>query len=218
MTAATRIFQALRPLLVLLAIFLGLGFAIIGFKTVRALQQLTVIEAERDQWQRSSEIITPLNLKPDNTVVDIGSGSGYFALKLSPIVGNGGSVYAVDIRQVSLRFLQLRALIRGRRNIRTVLGEPDNSHLPQKADAVLIANTYHEMDHPDAILNQVFQSLVPGGRLVIVDPGQTEHGESPPTRVEDELHRHGFEIVDSENQFVHQPGAGPWWLIVARKP
>jgi SAM-dependent methyltransferase len=129
-----------------------------------------------------------------------------------------GSVYAVDIRQVSLRFLQLRAFIRGRHNIRTVLGKPDNSHLPQKVDAVLIANTYHELDHPDAILNQVFQSLVPGGRLVIVDPAQTEHGELLPTRVEDELQRHGFEIVDTENQFVHQPGVGPWWLIAARKP
>ena len=203
--------------MVLLAVFITFGFAIIAYQAVRTLQQLTAIEAERDQWQRPPEIISSLNLKPDSIVVDLGSGSGYFALKLSPVVVHG-SVYAVDIRQVSLRFLQLRAFIGGRHNIRTVLGEPDNSHLPQKADAVLIANTYHELDHPDAILNQVFQSLVPGGRLVIVDPAQTEHGELLPTRVEDELQRHGFEIVDTENQFVHQPGVGPWWLIAARKP
>ena len=213
-----RIARSLRPALVLLAVFITFGFAIIGYQTVRTLQQLTAIEAERDRWQRSSEIIAALNLKPDSTVVDLGSGSGYFALKLSPVVRSGGSVYAVDIRQVPLRFLQLRALIRGRHNIRTVLGEPDNSHLPRTADAVLIANTYHELDHPDAILNQVFQSLVPGGRLVIVDPAKTEHGELPATRVDDELRRHGLEILNSQNQFIHQPGEGEWWLIVARKP
>jgi len=213
-----RIARSLRPVLVLLAVFITFGFAIIAYQAVRTLQQLTAIEAGRDRWQQSSEIIAALNLKPDSTVVDLGSGSGYFALKLSPVVGSGGSVYAVDIRQVSLRFLQLRALIRGRRNIRTVLGEPDNSHLPQKADAVLIANAYHELDHPDAILNQVFQSLVPGGRLVIVDPAQTEHGELSATRVEDELRRHGLEILNNQNQFISQPDGGTWWLIVARKP
>jgi ubiquinone/menaquinone biosynthesis C-methylase UbiE len=200
-----------------LAVFIAFGFAIIAYQTVRTLQQLTPIEADRDRWQRSAEIISALNLKQDSTVVDLGCGSGYFALKLSPVVDHGW-VYGVDIRQVSLRFLQLRALIRARHNIRIVLGEPNNSHLPQKADAVLIANTYHELDHPDAILNQVSQSLVPGGRLVIVDPRQTEHGEVSPSHVEDELRSHGFEITSSETQFVHQPGGAEWWLIVARKP
>ena len=213
-----RIARSLRPTLGLLAVFITFGFAIIAYQAVRTLQQLTAIEAARNEWQRPSEIVSSMNLKPDSIVVDLGSGSGYFALKLSSVVGNGGSVYAVDIRPVSLRFLQLRALMRGGRNIRTVLGEPDNSHLPQKADAVLIANTYHELDHPDAILNQVFQSLVPGGRLVIVDPAKTEHGELSPIRVEDELRSHGFVVMSTENEFIHQPGGGPWWLIVARKP
>ena len=77
-----RIARSLRPALVLLAVFITFGFAIIAYQAVRTLQQLTAIEAERDQWQRAPEIISSLNLKPDSIVVDLGSGSGYFALKL----------------------------------------------------------------------------------------------------------------------------------------
>jgi predicted methyltransferase len=214
-----RIASAFRPALVLLAVFLGLGFAIIAYQGVRTLQQLTAVEAERDQWQRPSDIIRALNLKQGNTVVDLGCGSGYFALKLSSVVGPGGTVYAVDIRQLPLRFLWVRTLIRRQHNVRTVLGEPDNPHLPYSTtNAVLIANTYHELDNPGAILDQVFQSLVSGGRLVIIDPIQTEHGELSHSSVETELRNRGFEVVSREDRFLTQPGRGTWLLIIARKP
>src|SRR5262249_3314947 len=214
-----RIVSFLRPRLVLLAIFLGLGLAIIGYQGVRTLQQLTAIEAERDQWQRPTDIIRALNLRQGSTVVDLGGGSGYFALKLSPVVNSGGTVYAVDIRQLPLRFLWVRTLIRRQHNVRTVLGEPENPQLPSSTvNAVLIANTYHELDNPGAILNQVFESLVSVGRLVIVDPLQTEHGELSPSRVASELRNRGFEVISRKDRFLNQPARGPWWLIIARKP
>jgi len=67
-------------------------------------------------------------------------------------------------------------------------------------------------------LDQVFQSLVSGGRLVVVDPVHTEHGEVSPSSVETELRSRGFEIVRREDRFLTQPARGPWWLIIARKP
>jgi predicted methyltransferase len=214
-----RIVSFLRPALVLLAVFLGVGFAMIAYQGVRTLQQLTAVEAERDEWQRPNDIIRALNLRRDSTVADLGCGSGYFALKLSAIVDSGGTVYAVDIRRLPLRVLWVRTLIRRQHNVRTVLGEPDNSRLPDSAvNAVLIANTYHELDNPASVLNQSFQSLVSGGRLVIVDPSKTEHGELSPNTVETELQSRGFEVVGREDHFLDQPGRGSWWLVVARKP
>jgi hypothetical protein len=41
-----------------------------------------------------------------------------------------------------------------------LLGDPDDPHLPRAAvDAVLVANTYHELADPKPILDQVFQAL-----------------------------------------------------------
>jgi len=214
-----RIASFLRPALVLLAVFVGFGFAIIAYQAVRTLQQLTVVEAERDLWQRPDDVIRALNLRQGSKVVDLGCGSGYFALKLSRVVNPGGTVFAVDIRRLPLRFLWVRTLISRQNNIPTVLGEPDNPHVPDSTfNAVLIANTYHELDNPGAILNQVRQSLLSGGRLVIVDPVQTERGEVSLSPVENQLQKHGFEIVSRESNFLNQPGRGLWWMIIARKP
>jgi len=188
-----------------------------AYQALNTLRSLDIIEAQRDQWQRSSEIVRALNLQQGSTVVDLGCGSGYFTLKLSPAVGSSGTVQAVDIRRLPLAFLWVRSFIKRRRNVRTVLGEPDNPHLPRTVDAVLIANTYHELDTPGTILNQISRSLVSGGRLVVADPAQTEHGESASETVEAELRRHGFKIVSRDDDFILQPGRGPWWLIVASK-
>jgi len=214
-----KILQFLRPALVLVVIFLALGFVIIGYQTVRTLQQLTAIEAERDRWQRQSDIIRALNLRQGSTVVDLGCGSGYFALKLSQAIGSQGTVVAVDIRRLPLRILWLRALVRNQRNIRSVLSEPDDPHLsPNAADAVLVVNTYHELESPEAILDHIFRSLVSGGSLVIVDPVQTENGRLAATNIETKLRTAGFEISARDDEFLTQPGRGSWLLIAARKP
>jgi predicted methyltransferase len=198
-----------------------------GIQTLNALDQ---IERERDHWQRPSDVIQALNLHEGSVVVDFGSGVGYFALKLSPVVGKRGSVVAEDIRRESLAFLRIRAFVRSPRNIRTIRGELDDPRLAAGfADAVLIANTYHELTEPKAILRRLAESLKPGGRLVIVDraprsgavesrESQTEHHELRPDLVETEVRSAGFEIISREDHFIERPADDHiWWLLVARK-
>ena len=91
-------------------------------------------------------MLRALALTDGATVVDLGAGAGYFALKLSPLVGARGTVLAEDIRFESLAFLWIRRFLRDARNVRVILGTPNDPHLPAGAvDAVLIANTYHEL-------------------------------------------------------------------------
>jgi predicted methyltransferase len=198
-----------------------LGFLFVAdtvYEAAKTLRQLDAIEADRDGWQRPLAVIEALNLQEANTVVDLGCGSGYFALKLSSVVGPSGRVYAVDIRRLSLVFLWARSIRKNKPNIKTVLAQPEDSHLPSHTNAVLLSNTYHELEKPDEILDRVFQSLVPGGRLVVVDPKTTEHGDLSAGSVEDRLRGRGFDIVMREDRFIDQAGRGEWWLIVARRP
>jgi ubiquinone/menaquinone biosynthesis C-methylase UbiE len=190
-----------------------------AYEGSKTLKNLDVIEAERDQWQRPSDILRALNLSHGNVVVDLGCGSGYFALKLASAVAPTGRVLAVDIRRLSLTFLWVRTLIKHQRNIETTLVKPYDPRLPPgAANAVLILNTYHELTDRPHILAQVFQSLVPNGRLVVVDPLQTEHGELASGTVEDELRRAGFNVASRDDQFINQPPHGTWWVIVAQRP
>jgi ubiquinone/menaquinone biosynthesis C-methylase UbiE len=207
-------------LVAVVAIFVGFN---VLYQAVNTLNQLDYIERQRDGWQRPTEIISELDLRPGSTVADLGCGSGYFSLKLSSAVGAGGRVVAVDIRRLSLTFLWIRSVLSGVDNISITHGEPDNPHLPASLDAVLIVNTYHELTSPVAILSSVRRSLVPEGRLVVIDHGPEENEiaqfhEKAASEVESELAQNGFEIVRREDRFAMQPNTGWWWMLVAHLP
>jgi predicted methyltransferase len=216
-------------LFVFVLIVLAILFAVnVGYSALETISHLNAIEAERDHWQRPADVIHALDLKRDDVVVDLGCGSGYFTLKLSSEVGDNGRVIAEDIRRLPLVFLWFRAAERGEHNVRVLFGEPRNPHLPSRVHAVLISNTYHEFTDSRPILIHVFQSLVSGGRLVVVDrqpkpaspatPQASEHEISADV-VESELRQANFDIVNRQDRFIQKDSYGEsWWLIVARKP
>ena len=76
---------------------------------LNTLDRLTLVERERDTWQRAPAIVGLLNLHDGGRVVDLGCGAGYFALKLSAAVGARGNVQAVDILRLPLTFLWIRS-------------------------------------------------------------------------------------------------------------
>lgn len=222
-----RVKDRIKPLLFFLCALAVFFISRVGFSALNTLARLDAVEAERDQWQRPEGVIQALDLKPGNVVADIGCGSGYFTLKLSSPVGSSGRVIAEDIRWLSLEFLWVRSI--RKRNVRIIHGEPNDPRLPVRGvNAVLISNTYHEFTDGQAILAHVSQSLVPSGRLVVVDRepnshniGVTESGdhEISAARVEEDLRRAHFEIVSREDRFIESdPDRESWWLIVARKP
>ena len=200
----------------------------VAFSALNTISRLTAVEAERDRWQQPSDVIRALDVAPGSVVVDLGCGSGYFALKLSGQAGSGGRVIAEDIRRLPLAFLWYRALSLPEHNVTIVHGEVNDPHLPARVNSVLIANTYHELTDSPAILARVYTSLVQGGRLVVVDRAPNAggdaatglaHHEISAARVESEIHQAHFEIVSRQDHFIESdPAHESWWLIIARKP
>jgi predicted methyltransferase len=200
-----------------------------GYSALNTISRLDQVEADRDQWQRPVEVLRALEIKPGDVVVDLGCGSGYFALRLSPQVGKDGRVLAEDIRRLPLVFLWFRTILKNERNITAIHGGVVDPHLPmQRVNEVLIANTYHELADSRAILTHVRESLVSGGRLVVVDRAPSPAGigasrlaehEISAEQVKNELRQAEFEIVTLQNNFIDKdPENDSWWLIVARKP
>lgn len=200
----------------------------VGYSAFRTISRLDAVEAERDRWQRPLDVIQALNLRPGNVVVDLGCGSGYFTLKLSPLVGDGGRVIAEDVRRLPLMFLWYRTVVRREHNVSIIRGERNDPDLPARVKAVLIANTYHEFTDSQSILARLYQSLASGGRLVVVDrvpqsanlgPSDMAEHEMSAERVERELRQMHFEILSRDDHFIQHDSYGEnWWVIVARKP
>jgi predicted methyltransferase len=215
------------PLFLACALALLIG-SYVAYRAFLTLTQLDAIEAVRDEWQRPAEVIEALGVKPGAAVVDLGCGSGYFSLKLSDPVGKDGKVIAEDIRRLSLAFLWMRIFRKSKQNITVLLGKVDNPHLrPQSVNAVLILNTYHEFTAAQRILEHVHESLIPGGRVVIVDrsprgiqdqSANVQEHQVSSDQVEADLQRTDFQIDRQTNNFIESnPEHESWWLIVAHR-
>ncbi len=185
---------------------------------------------QRDAWQRSSEIISKLKLKSGSHVADIGCHEGYFTIKLSSVV-KSGKVYAVDISSSKVEKLKQHLEKRKISNVDVILGKEDNPGLPANTlDAVIIVDTYHEMDHHDAVLQHILTALKPGGRLLICEPISDDRKGLPRADQEkkhelgmnfalSDLKKAGYKITFQQDGFVGRvkEKGDKMWLIVCEK-
>jgi predicted methyltransferase len=135
---------------------------------------------DRDLWQKPEQIMDALGIADRSVVADLGAGGGWFTIRLARRVGPNGIVYAQDVQPEMLEATSRRALKEGLRNVRPVLGTATDPKLPAFVDAVLIVDTYHEMDDPVALLGNLRRQLKPSGRVGIVDYRKDGYGPGPP--------------------------------------
>ncbi len=187
--------------------------------------------ADRDKWQKAEELIRHLNLKPSDQVADVGCHEGYMTVKLSAIVGLKGKVFAVDVEKPKLDKLTTILATRNINNVQTIKGDYDDPKLPlNQLNAVIILDTYHEMDDHDKILQHIKNSLTPGGRLVmceaIADTRRSATREDQEKKHElgmnfalQDLKKAGFTIVKQQDPFVDRTKekGDKMWIIVATK-
>jgi SAM-dependent methyltransferase len=135
---------------------------------------------DRDIWQKPDRIMDALGIADRSVVADLGAGGGWFTIRLARRVGPNGLVYAEDVQSQMIEATERRVGREGLRNVRTRLGTPDDPRLPPGAlDAILIVDTYHEMEHPVALLSNAARALKPQGRLGIVDFKKDGYGPGP---------------------------------------
>jgi ubiquinone/menaquinone biosynthesis C-methylase UbiE len=125
---------------------------------------------EREAEENTDRMVELLALKPGEVVADIGAGTGYITRKLAKGVGTNGSVYAVEIQQEMLDILTNKLAHSGIHNVKPALGTVKDPKLPANAmDTILMVDVYHEFDHPYEMMDSMWRSLKPGGRIVFIE-------------------------------------------------
>ena len=136
----------------------------------------------RDAWQEPDRVIASLALDATMTVADVGAGTGYFAVRLAPLVAE---VVAIDLEPDMIRHLRARAGREGHANLRAVLAAPDDPRLAAGAfERILVVDVWHHLGDRRAYAAKLAAALAPGGILAIVDYRvDAERGPPPEHRL-----------------------------------
>jgi predicted methyltransferase len=154
-------------------------------------------EKERDDAGEPGQLERLLGIKSRMTVADIGVGSGYYTVRLSPIVGSNGRIIAEDIVPKYLQSLRKRVRNLRLQNVVISLGEPHDPKLPaDSVDIAILVHMYHEIEQPYALLYNLVPALKPGARVGIVDAfaPTSQHG-TPPSLLRCELAAVGYREI-----------------------
>ena len=125
---------------------------------------------ERETEEKPQLVIDALEIKPGQTIADLGAGSGYYSFRIAPLVGPTGKVLAIDIEPTMLDVIAQRASREHVANIATVRSSARDPNLaPHSVDLLFMVDVYHELEYPYEVMSRVREALKPGGRVALVE-------------------------------------------------
>jgi ubiquinone/menaquinone biosynthesis C-methylase UbiE len=139
---------------------------------------------ERRAWNPPEATLRAAGVAPDQTVVDLGCGPGYYTLPAAELVGPRGTVYGVDVQPEMVAACRERAAAAGARGVEVVRSSETHVPLPDGvADLVLASLVLHEATDRAAFLREARRLLKPGGEVALIEFRQQDGPPGPPRAV-----------------------------------
>lgn len=135
-------------------------------------------------------------------LIDIGAGTGFFALLFSKKLEKG-KVYACDVSDEMLEWMEGNLPPESRGVVIPLRMEESSVPLPDGiADLVYMINLHHELEDAMRVIEESFRLLKKGGKLVIIDWKREETPQGPPVEIrvteetiESQMHNNGFSNI-----------------------
>lgn len=160
----------------------------------------------REVYGARERVLDVCDIKPGDTVADIGAGTGFYSRLFANAAGDQGWVYSVDISANFLQHINKQAAENNVKNITSVLCSDRSVCLPANSiDRAFICDTYHHFEYPEDTLASLYKALKPGATLIVIDfnriPGKTReflmgHVRAGKEVFQGEIVKAGFTFVE----------------------
>lgn len=167
-------------------------------------------EARLNSQHQPEKLMDAIGLKEGMIIADIGAGRGRMTVFFSVRVGETGKVFANDIDEDALKYLENRCKKNNMTNIETFHGKVDNPMLPAgEVDIAFMISTYHHLEKPLEMMKNTIPCLTKDGVLVIVerDPvktGQTGSESTSQEKLKSDAQKAGFEIAKVNTELLER--------------
>jgi len=117
-------------------------------------------------------ILQGADIEPGQTVLEIGCGTGFFTLPAARLLGDQGSLVAMDMLPLSVEAVTRKVQTANLKNVRVVQGDALNTKLAAESlDAVLIFGVIPAPMLPmERLLSEMQRILKPGGIMAVWPP------------------------------------------------
>jgi len=127
-------------------------------------------EIRLNERQPPDLVLKTIGIEPGMIIGEVGAGRGRYTVHIALRIGPTGMIYANDIVEEYLKYIERRCTEHGLTNVKTVLGELTDPKLPPATlDMVIMVNVVHCLAEPVALLRNIKKSLKQDGVIAIVE-------------------------------------------------
>ena len=151
-----------------------------------------------DTFKSTSRRLDAFGIKKGQSVVDWGCGTGRYLKQASELVGDKGTVYAVDIHQLAIEAAASIAQKYNLKNVHPFLTDGKTVNIPpQTADLIYALDMFHMVKDTNAFLKELCRITKPDGVLILED------GHQPRALAKEKVNNSGcWEIITETKGYM----------------
>jgi ubiquinone/menaquinone biosynthesis C-methylase UbiE len=123
----------------------------------------------RDLFSPRRKVLEEVGIQSGFNVLDYGCGPGSYVIPAAKLVGQSGKIYALDIHPLAIEKVKSLASKKSWTNVKTIQSDCKTDLDDNSIDVVLLYDTFHDVDDPEGVLQELHRVLKSDGLLSFSD-------------------------------------------------